>query len=109
MMAIIAFIALGFGVTFELKNHAERDRLLRRRDDCYRQAATHFKRAVECQRAEDAQDPYRPAERAKLLASDGVRSFIPPSGFRSWQVEFQDHLYWGTRFYDQADGREARE
>jgi hypothetical protein len=107
MMAIIAFIALGFGVTFELKNHAERDRLLRRRDDCYRQAAIHYKRALECKLAEDAQHPYRPAERVKLSASDRVRgSFMPPGGFRSWQAEYSDHLYWGSRMYDQADGWE---
>jgi hypothetical protein len=45
MMARIACIALGFGITFELKNHAERDRLVKRMAGCYREAAIHFMRA----------------------------------------------------------------
>jgi len=83
MMAIVALIALGFSVAFELKNHAERDRLLSRRADDFREAAIHHKRALECMLTEDRQQPYRPAERAKLSASDRVRTFTPPGGFRS--------------------------
>jgi hypothetical protein len=101
-MAIVALIALGFGVAFELKNRAERDRLLRRQADRYREAAIHHRRALECKAAEGRQLPYRPAERAKLLAADRVRTFLPPGGFRSWQAEFDDHLYWGTRSLDEA-------
>src|SRR5215475_1842123 len=103
IMAIVSFVALGFGVTLELKNHAERDRLLRRQADRYREAAIHHRRALECKVAEAGQQPYRPAERAKLLAGDHVRSQMPPNGFRSWQAEFDDHQFWGTRTYDEAD------
>ena len=102
LMAIIAFIALGFGVTFELKNHAELDRLLRRQAESNRQAAIHFRRALECKFADDRHDPYRPAERAKLLLSDRVMNFTSPGGFRSWDEEMQNHRYWGSRIYDQV-------
>jgi hypothetical protein len=66
MMAIIARIALGFGISFELKNHAERDRLLKRMAGCYREAAIHFMRAWECDGAEKVNKPYSSAERTKL-------------------------------------------
>jgi hypothetical protein len=104
MMTIVALVALGCGVAFELRNRAERDRLLRHQADRYRQAAIHHKRALECKVAEDRQVPYRPAERAKDLAADRVRSSMPPGGFRSWEDELGDHLYWGNRIYDEAVG-----
>jgi hypothetical protein len=109
MMAIIALIALGFAVAFEYKNHAERDRLLRLQADIYRDAAIHHKRALECNIAEERQDPYRPAERAKLLASDRAPgSFTPPGGFPSWEAERLHHQFWGNRIYDQADSLDPR-
>ena len=103
LMALVALVALGFGATFEWKNHAELDRLLRLQADRYRQAAIHLKRAQECNVPEDSKYPYRPAERAKLLAGDRIRSY-PPGGFLSWQAERAHHLYWGGRIYDEADG-----
>ena len=103
MMTIVAMVAFGFGITFELKNHAERDRLLARQADQYRQAAIHHKRALECKVALETNQPYRPADRVKLLAGDRVRSPIPPGGFPSWQAEMLYHEYWGNRIYDQAD------
>jgi hypothetical protein len=48
IQTLMAVIALAFGITFELKNHAERDRILRRRADCYREAAIHFRRLWKC-------------------------------------------------------------
>ena len=102
MMAIIALIALGFGVAFELKNHADRDRVLRVRADRYRDAAIHHRRALECKLAEDRHDPYPRAEPAKLLAGDRVRMFVPPGGFRSWEGEFDNQLQWGLRIHDEA-------
>jgi len=108
MMAIIALIALGFSVTFELKNHAERDRLLRVQADGFRKAAIHHKRALECQLAEDRQEPYRPADRAKLLASDRVPNLTPPGGFRSWEGERLHHQYWGNRLYDTVDSLDEK-
>ncbi len=102
LMALVAFVAVGFGFTFELKNHVEWDRVLRARGDRYRDAAIHFRRAMECKVAQDSQDTYRPADRAKLLAGDRVRTFLPPGGFRSWGAEFEDHLYWGMRIYGEA-------
>jgi hypothetical protein len=108
MMALIGLIALGFGVTFELKNHIERDRVLRRRADCYREAATHFMRAVECALSEERQVPYRPAERAKELSGDRVPTFRPPGGWSSWGAERDDHRYWGTRSYDEGISCDAR-
>jgi hypothetical protein len=103
LMAIVALVALGISLAFEWKNHAERDRLLSRRADGFRQAAIHHKRALECKFGEERQQPYQPAERAKLLASDRVRSSTPPGGFRSWQAELLDHEHWGARMYDQAE------
>jgi hypothetical protein len=105
-MAIVVLIAFGFGVALELKNRGERDRLLRRQSDLYREAAIHHRRALECRDVEGRQVPYRPAERAKLLAADRVRTFLPPGGFRSWQAEFEDHLYWGSRTHDETEGRD---
>ena len=104
MMAIVAIVALGFGITFELKNHADRDRRLTLQADLYRRAAIHFKRALECKAAKETHLPYRPADRAKLLAGDLVRSPVPPGGFPSWQAEMLNHEYWGARIYDQTDG-----
>ncbi len=107
LMAIVAFVALGFGVAFELGNRAEQHRLLRRQADRFREAAIHNRRALECQAAEERQDPYRPAERAKLLAGERVRSPMPTGGFRSWPAELAHHQYWGTRNHDEADGPDA--
>lgn len=104
VMAIIALVALGFGITFELKNDAERDRLLWRQADLYRQAAIHHKRALECKVAEETHQPYRPLDRTKLLVGDRVRRPVPPGGFPSWQAEMLNHEYWGNRLCDQADG-----
>ncbi len=106
IMAIIAFIALGFSVAFELKNHAERDRLLRRRAEGFRRAAIHHNRTLECKLAWDRQAPYPPAERAKLLAGDRVGIPVPPGGFRSWEAEMLNHQHWGDRFFDVADSLE---
>jgi hypothetical protein len=103
MMAIIALIALGISATFELKNHAERDQLLRRQAVGFRLAAIHHKRAVECQFAEEKHQPYQPTERAKLLAIDRAQFPIPPGGFRSWEHELLTHQFWGYRFYDVAE------
>ena len=103
-MAIVAVVALGFGVAFEWKNRVERDRLLGRQARCYRQAAIHHKRALECKDAEERQYPYRPAERARMLAADGVRGSVPSGGYRSWQAESEAHLHWGSRIYDEAEG-----
>jgi hypothetical protein len=102
MMALVALVALGFGATFELKDHIERDRLLRGRADRYRETATHLMRVLECTVAADRQDPYRPAERARELSGDRVRTFLPPGGFPSWQAELEDHRYWGVRIYGEA-------
>jgi hypothetical protein len=102
-MAIIAVIALSFGITFELKNHAQRDRLLRRRADCYREAAIHFKRAWECDGAHRSQRPYQSAERVKLWTSELVLSPFITSAFPSWESEYNQHLYWGNRIFDQID------
>jgi hypothetical protein len=106
LMAIVALVAIGFSVAFELKNHAERDRLLRRRADGYRLAAIHRMRTLECKLAWDRQDPYSSVERAKLLAGDRVGMPIPPGGFRSWEGEMLNHQHWGDRFFDVADSLE---
>jgi hypothetical protein len=107
-MAIVALVALGFGVTFELNNHAERDRLLKGKARLYREAATHLMRALECRQAETRQLPYRPAERVKLLSGDRYTMGSIPT-LRSWEEEFQHHMYWGNRSYDQTQGwSEAR-
>jgi hypothetical protein len=103
LMGTVAFVALGFSVAFELKKHADRNQLLSFRAYCNREAAIHFKRALECLVAEANQQPYRRAERAKLSASDRVRTSTPPGGFRTWEAERLDHLFWGNRMYDQAD------
>ncbi len=103
-MALIAVVALGLGVMFELHNHAELDRLLKRQADGYREAAIHHRRALECKLAAETQQPYQRAERAKLSASDRVRTFTPPGGFRSWEGELDDHLHWGYRSYDEVVG-----
>ena len=108
MMAIIALIALGFGVTFEVKNHAERDRLLRQQADAYGRAANHYRRALESVLAQESQQPYRPAERAKLLAGDRVSILTPPGGFRSWEHEYLHNRYWGDRIYDNTDVLDRR-
>jgi hypothetical protein len=102
-MAIIAVIALAFGITFELKNHVQRDRLLRRRADCYREAAIHFRRARECDGAHRSQRPYQSAERVKLWTSELVLSPCITSAFCSWESECNQHLYWGNRIFDQID------
>lgn len=91
MMAIIAFAAIGLGTAFELVNRVQRDRLLRLQARRYTEAAIHHRRALECRDAEDRQLPYRPADRAKVLAGDQVRSMIPFGGYRSWQAEYGDH------------------
>jgi hypothetical protein len=97
LMAIVASVALGFGVTFELKNHAERDRLLKVQFKIYRYAAIHQMRALECKIAE-GKLPYRPAERMKLLSSDLTRGWLPGGVFPSWQVECEYHKYYpGTK------------
>ena len=85
------------------KDRAERDRLARGRANCYREAAIHYKRALECQLAIAAKTPYPPATRAKLLAGDRVRGFSLPGGFPDWQGELANHLYWGQRIYDESD------
>jgi hypothetical protein len=107
-MAIVALIALGFGVAFELKNHADRDRLKSLQADGFRQAAIHYKRALECKLGDERKAPYPSVERAKLLASDGVRSSTPAGGFRSWQAELLDHEHWGARIYDQVDDLDGK-
>src|SRR3954449_8686963 len=91
MMAIVAVIALGFAVTFEWKNHADRAVLLRSTAGRYRDPATHLMRALECQDAARRQLAYRPAERAKLWAADNVRGYVPVNGFRSWEEEIENH------------------
>ncbi len=58
---------------------------------------------MECNVPEDSPYPYRPAERARLLAGDRVRGDPPSAGFPSWQAERSFHLYWGNRIYDEAD------
>jgi hypothetical protein len=103
LMAIIAFIALAFGITFGLKNHAERDRVLRRRADCYREAAIHFRRLWECDGANRSQKPYQSAERTKLWTSEFVLCPCMTGGFRSWESEYYQHLHWGTRIFDQVE------
>jgi hypothetical protein len=103
LMAIIAVIALAFGITFELKNHALRDRMLRRRAECYREAAIHFRRAWECDGANRSQTPYQSAERTKLWTSELVLSPCITSAFRSWESEYLQHFYWGNRIFDQID------
>jgi hypothetical protein len=108
LMAIIAVVAVGFGVAFEVKNHVERDQILRFRADNYRQVAIHFRRALECKRAAERLDPYPPAERARLLSGDGLRMQIPPGGFKSWEHELLNHQYWGSRIFDVTDSLEAR-
>jgi hypothetical protein len=103
LMTIIAVIALAFGITFELKNHAERDRVLRRRADCYREAAIHFRRLLECDGANQSQTPYQSAERTKLWTSEFVLCPCMTGGFRSWESEYYQHLYWGTRIFDTTE------
>jgi hypothetical protein len=108
VMAIVALVALGFGVTFEASNHALRDQALRIPGDRYREASIHFKRAVECQLAIERQEPYLPAERGKELAGDRVRNFWPLGSSPSWGAELQNHLYWGYRSYDEATTSDER-
>ena len=103
MMALVAVLAIGISAGFEWKNRAERDRLARGRANCYREAAIHYKRAMECQLAIAAKTPYQPATRAKLLAGDRVRGFSFPGGFLDWQGELANHLYWGQRIFDESD------
>ena len=103
LMAIIAVIALAFGITFELKNHAQRDQMLRRRAECYREAAIHFRRAWECDGANRSQKPYQSAERTKLWTSELVISPCITGAFRSWESEYLQHLYWGNRIFDQVE------
>jgi hypothetical protein len=103
LMAIIAVIALAFGITFELRNHAERDRVLRRRADCYREVAIHFRRAWECDGANRSQKPYKSTERTKLWTSELVLSPCVTVAFPSWESEYLQHLYWGTRIFDQVE------
>ena len=103
LLAIIAVIALAFGVTFELKNHAERDRVLRRRADCFREAAIHFRRLWECDGANRGQQPHESAERTKLWTSELVLSPRITGAFRSWESEYYQHLYWGTRIFDTTE------
>jgi hypothetical protein len=102
--AVIALIALGFGMTFELKNHIERDRLLKRRADCYREAALHFLRLRECDRAEKDHLPYSSSERIKLWTRDFVISPCLAGGFGSWESEYNQHLYWGDRVFYGVEG-----
>jgi hypothetical protein len=104
LMAIVALVALGFGATFEARNHALRDQALRIRGDRHREAAIHFKRALECALAIERQEPYRPAERARELAGDRVRTLWPPGRCPSWGAELEDHRYWGYRIHDEAIG-----
>jgi hypothetical protein len=108
MMAIIAFIAVAISVTFELKSHAERDRIVRRQADGFRLAAIHYRRALECQLAEEKHQPYGSAERAKLLVSDRAQFPIPPGGFRSWVHELLTHQHWSRRYYDVAESLDER-
>ncbi len=108
LMAIVAVVALGFGVAFELENHAERDRFLRVLSDRRREAMTHFMRAMECTLAMERSDPYHPAARATELRGDRVRTFLPPGGFRSWEGELEDHRYWGMRSHDETVGCDER-
>ncbi len=102
LMAIIAVIALAFGITFELKNHAERDRVLRRRADRYREVAIHFRRAWQCDGARRSQKPYQSAERTKLWTSELVSPCMTVA-FPSWESEYNQHVYWGQRIFDQLD------
>jgi hypothetical protein len=108
MMATVALIALGFGVTFEVRNRAERARLLRRAADRYREAAVHMMQAMECQRGAQHKLPYPRAERAKQWAADGIRPSVPAGGFNSWEHEGENHEYWGRRAYDEIDGWQER-
>ncbi len=108
LMTIVAIVALSLSACFEWRNHAERDRLISRRADCYRNAAIHYKRALECQLAIAAKTPYQQGTRAKLLVGDRVRSFSLPGGFLDWQAEFRNHLYWGQRIQDEADGWDTK-
>jgi hypothetical protein len=108
LMAVIAVVAVGLGVAFEVKNHVERDRILRFRADSYRQVAIHFRRALECKHAAERLDPYPPAERARLLSGDRLRMPIPPGGFKSWEHELLNHQYWGNRIFDVTDSLEPR-
>jgi hypothetical protein len=103
MMAIIAVVALGFGIAFELKNHADRDRLQRRRIKCYREAAIHFMRAWQCDGAARSQKAYPVAERTKLWASEIVLSPLNAGYFQSWESEYNQHLYWGNRIFDNIE------
>lgn len=103
MMAIVVVVALGFGLAFEWKNRADRVNLLRKSATLLRDASIHRMRALECQNASKRKLLYRPAERVKPWAADGVRGFPPVNGFRSWDEEMENHCYWGDRFYDQAD------
>ncbi len=50
-MVIVAIVAFTFATAFELKNHAEQDRLLRRQLNRYKLATGSFSRALECQHA----------------------------------------------------------
>jgi hypothetical protein len=107
LMALVALVAVGFGVAFEWTNHAERDRLLKLQLNRYRYAAFHQKRALECQSAEARQLPYRPAERMKLLSDDPTRGWLPGRNFRSWEEESSHHMYWGNRYFDVSQGKFA--
>jgi hypothetical protein len=104
LMALVALVALGFGVAFEVRNHAERDRLLKARLNPYRHASVHLMRALECKSAMDRQAPYRQAKRMELLSSDPTRGRLPVGPFRSWQEEFEWHMYWGNRLFYQTQG-----
>jgi hypothetical protein len=103
LMAVIALVALGFGITFELKNHADRDRLQRRRIKCYREAAIHFMRAGQCNVNAKSQKPYNSPVRAKLWASELVLSPCGAGYFQSWESEYNQHLYWGNRIFDNIE------
>jgi hypothetical protein len=107
-MVIVALLAVGLGVFLEAKNHIERDRMLRSQADGYRRAAIHFQRALECEQATECRKPYKPAERAKLLAGDRLGMPISPRGFRSWEHEMLNHQYWGNRVFDAVDSLDAR-
>jgi hypothetical protein len=113
LMAIVALVAFGFGLTIELKNHAERDRLLKIQLNRYRRVAVHRMRALECESAEGKQLPYSSAARANLLSSDNLHGGIPSGGipkgnFRSWQEELGYHTYWGNWLYAAGEDLDER-
>jgi hypothetical protein len=109
LMLIVALVAFGFGVTFELANRARRDRLLRVESERYERAARHWAHALHCRIAEGRKVPYRPAERLKVWPRDHTLGSVPPAGFPSWELESQTHEYWAQRIYDEAEGaRQAR-